>query len=85
MHSVQKKISDRLSAEQRLSSFADQTWTSHPIAQCNDTYQGERIKEAARGGWKGGSPGSDEFDTDLEKGIWKKVSMEVIRDSSRQG
>ena len=85
MHSVQKKKSDRLSAEQRLSAFADQTWTSYPIAQCDDTYQGKKIKEAARGGWKRGSTGSDEFETDLEKGIWKKVSMEVTTDSSRQG
>ncbi len=82
MHSVQKKDSDRSSVEQRLSAFANETWTSHPIAQCDDTYQGERIKEAARGGWKGDSAGSDELGTDLEKGIWKKISLEIIRDSS---
>ena len=82
MHSVQKKDSDRSSVEQRLSAFANETWTSQPIAQCDETYQGDRIKEAARGGWKGGSTGSDEVETDLEKGIWKKVSLEIVRDSS---
>ena len=82
MHSVQKKDSDRSSVEQRLSSFANETWTSHPITQCDDAYQGDRIKEAGRGGWKGGSTGSDDVATDLEKGIWKKVSLEIVRDSS---
>ena len=85
MHSVQKKESNRSSAEQRLSSFADRTWALHPIPQSDDTYQGERIKDAARGSWKGGSTGSDEVDMDLEKGIWKKVSMEITRDPDRQG
>ena len=85
MHSVQKKDPDRLSAEQRLSAFATDTWTSHPIAQCDDIYQGERITEAARRGWKGDGAGSDEVDTDLEKGIWKKLSLEIIRSSNRQG
>ena len=85
MHSVQKKDTDRLSVEQRLSSFANETWTSHPITHCDDTYQGERIKEAARGGWKGGSTGSDDVDTDIEKGIWKKVSLEIIRDPCTKG
>lgn len=85
MHSVQKKDLDRSSAEQRLSAFTNDPWTSQPVARCEGTYQGERIKEAARGGWKGGSTGSDEVDMDLENGIWKKVSLEVTRDSSRQG
>ena len=84
MHSVQKRDADRLSVEQRLSSFANDTWTSPIIAQCDNTYQGERIKEAARGDWKRGSTGSDEADADLERGIWKKVSLEVIRDTGRQ-
>ena len=84
MHSIQRKDSDRLRAEQRLSTFADELWTSHPIAQCDDTYQGERIKEAARAGWKGGSTGSDEIDADLEKGIWKKVSLEITRNPNRR-
>ena len=82
MHSVQKKDSTRSSVEQRLSAFANETWTSHPIAQCEDTYQGDKIREAAAmRGWKGNSTGSDKADTDLEKGIWKKVSLEVIRDA----
>lgn len=86
MHSVQKKDSDRSSAEQRLSAFANETWTSHPNTQVDETYQGERIREAAQRGWKGDSrPGPDEVDTDLEKGIWKKISLEITRDSSRQG
>lgn len=85
MHSVQKKDSDRSSAEQRLSAFANETWTSRPIAQCDDTYQGERVKEIVRRGWKGGNTRLDEVDADLEKGIWKKVSMEITRDSDRQG
>lgn len=86
MHSVQKKDSDRSSAEQRLSAFANETWTSHPITQVDETYQGERIREAAQRGWKGDSrPGPDEVDTDLEKGIWKKISLEITRDSSLQG
>ena len=82
MHSVKKKDSKRSSVEQRLSAFANETWTPHPIAQCDDTYQGDKIREAARGGWKGGSTGSDDVDTDLEKVIWKKVSLEIIRDSN---
>lgn len=85
MHSVQKRDSGRSSAEQRLSAFATETWNPHPIAQCDDTYQGERIEKAARGGWKGGSSGSDEVDTDLEKGIWKRISLEITRDTSKQG
>lgn len=83
MHSVQKKDSDRSSAQQRLSSFANETWASHPIAQCDDTYQGERISEAAWGGSQGGNAGSDEVDADLERGIWKKVSLEITRDSDK--
>lgn len=85
MHSVQKKTSDKSSDEQRLSASANETWRSHPITQCDETYQGEKIKDAARRSWKGGSTGSDEIDSDIEKGIWKKVSLEVVRDSSRQG
>ena len=83
MHSVQKKDTDRSSDEQRLSAFANGTWTSHPTARCDNTYQGERIEEASRGGWKGGGNRSDENDTGLEKGIWKKVSLEVSRDLNR--
>ncbi len=86
MHSVQKKESNRSSAEQNLSPFADRTWTSHPIPQCDDIYQGERTKEAARVSWKRGSIGSDEVGVDLEKGqICKKVTTEITRDSDRQG
>lgn len=66
-----------------MSAFANEIWTSHPIAQCDDTYQGDQIKEAAREGQKGGSAGSDEVGADLEKGIWKKVTLEVSRDSCR--
>lgn len=73
MHSVQKKHSNRSSAEQRLGGFANETWSSHPIAECDETYQGGKTKDAARGSWKGGSTGSDEIDSDIEKGIWKKV------------
>lgn len=80
MHSVQKKDMHRSNAEQRSSAFIDEPWTSRPIAHCNDTYQGERIKKAGRGG----STSSDEVETDLEQGIWKKVSLEIIRDSSEQ-
>ena len=85
MHSVQKKNSYRSSAEQTLSVSANETWNSHAIAQCDETYQGGKIKDAARGSWKGGSTGSDEIDSDIEKGIWKRVSLDVVRDSSRQG
>ena len=84
MHSVQKKDSDRLSAEQRLSAFANETWTSHPVPRCEDTYQGDKIREAARGEWKGDGTGSDEADMDVEKGIWKKVSLEISRGSNGQ-
>ena len=84
MHSVQKKDTARSSAEQRLSTLANESWTPHATAHYDNTYQGERIKEAASGGLKGGSTGSDEADTDVEKGILKTVSLEVIRDSSRQ-
>ncbi len=84
MHSVQKKGLNRSSAEQRLSPFADRTWTSHPIPQCDDIYQGEKIKDAARVSWKGGSNGSDEVGVDLEKGQIK-VTTEITRDSDRQG
>lgn len=83
MHSVQKKDTDRSSDEQRLSAYANETWPSHPIARCDKTYQGERIEEASKGGWKGGNTRSDENDTGLEKGIWKKVSLEVSRDLNR--
>ena len=84
MHSVQRKESYRSSAEQRLSSFANETWRSPPIAQYDGTYQGERIIEAATGGWNGDETGSDKIETDLEKGIWKRVSLEVIGGPSRQ-
>lgn len=83
MHSVQKKDSNRSSAEQRLSAFANETWTSHPIAQVDETYQEKRIREAAQRGWKGASTGPDEVDADLEKGIWKKISLEISRDLGR--
>lgn len=82
MHSVQKKDSNKSSSEQKLGAFANESWRSHPIAQCGETYQGQRIKDAARGSWKEGSTGSDEINTDLEKGILKKVSLEVTRDST---
>ena len=86
MHSVQKRDTARSSVEQRLSSFANETWTSPPVIQCDDTYQGDRIKDAGRRDWNGDSGnGSDEVDRDVEKGIWKKVSLEVVRDSKRQG
>ena len=81
MHSVQKKDSDRSSVEQRLSAFANETWRSRPIAQCDDTYQGGRIKDSVRGDW---NAGLDEVHADLERGIWKKVPIEVTRDSDRQ-
>ena len=84
MHSVQRKESYRSSAEQRLSSFANETWRSPPTAQYDGTYQGERIIEAATGGWNGDETGSDKIETDLEKGIWKRVSLEVIGGPSRQ-
>ena len=85
MHSVQKRDTARSSVEQRLSSFANETWTSHPTVQCDDTYQGDRIKGAARRDRNGNSNGSNEVDTDVEKGIWKTVSLEVMRDAKRQG
>ena len=84
MHSVQKKNSDRSSAEQRLSVVANETWGSHPLAQCDETYQGGKDKDFARGSWKGGSNGSDEVGVDLEKGQIK-VTTEITRDSDRQG
>lgn len=84
MHSIQKKDTARSSIEQRLSAFATESWTPHPISQYDDTYQGEKIKEAANGGLAGGSTSSDEADTDVEKGIRKKVSVEVTRESSMQ-
>ena len=85
MHSVQRKESYRSSAEQRLSSFANETWRSPPIAQYDDSYQGERIIEAATGGWTGDETGSDRIETDMEKGIWKRISLEVVGEPSRQG
>ncbi|CAD6577297.1 MAG: hypothetical protein ASARMPRED_008203 [Alectoria sarmentosa] len=84
MHSVQRKDSLRSSAGQRLNAFANETWTSHPIARCEDTYPGERINEGARVGWKGTNTGPDEVDADLERGIWKKVTLEISRDTNRQ-
>ena len=84
MHSVQKRDTARSSVEQRLSSFANETWTSPPTIQ-HDTYQGDRIKGAARRDRNGASNGLNDVDTDVEKGIWKTVSLEVMRDAKRQG
>ena len=85
MHSVQKRDTARSSVEQRLSSFADETRTSHFTVQCDDTYQGDRIKGAARRDRNRDSNGSHEVDTDMEKGILKTVLLEVKRDAKRQG
>lgn len=84
MHSIQKRDTARSSIEQRLSTFATESWTPHPIAQYDETYQGEKIKEPANGGLVRGSTSSNEADTDVEKGIRKKVSVEITRDSSMQ-
>lgn len=85
MHSIQKKDAARSSIEQRLSAFTTtESWTPPPNAQYDGTYQGEKIKETANGGMVGGSTSSDEADTDVEKGIRKKVSVEITRDSSIQ-
>ena len=78
MHSVQKRDTARSSVEQRLSSFAN-------TIQYDDTYQGDRIKGAARRDRAEESNGSKEFDTDVEKGIWKTVTLDVMRDAKRQG
>lgn len=84
MHSIQKKHTARSSIEQRLSAFATESWTPHRNSQYDDTYQGEKIKEAAHGDLVGGSTSSNEADADVEKGIRKKVSVEITRDSSIQ-
>ena len=85
MHSVQKRDTARSSVEQRLGSFANETWTSPPIIQCDDTYQGDRIKGAARRDRNGDTNGSNEVDTDVEKGILKTVFLEVRKDAKTQG
>lgn len=85
MHSVQKRDTARSSVEQRLSSFANETWTSPPTIQCDDTYQGDLIRGAARKDRNAENNGSNEIDADVEKGIWKTVSLEVQRDAKKQG
>ena len=78
MHSVQKRDTARSSVEQRLSSFTNETWPSHPT-------KGDRIRGGARRDRNRDSNDSDEVNTDVEKGISKKISIEVIRDARRQG
>ena len=78
MHSVQKRDTARSSDEQRLSSFAN-------TVQCDDTYQRDKLKGAVRRDRTGQSNGSKEIDKDVEKGIWKTVSLEILRDAKRQG
>lgn len=82
MHSVQKRdthhaterSSDKRpdSATNRLSAFADGTWSERPAAPyeaCYHTsYQGDKIKEAAKEG-REGSQDSSEMNVDMEKGI----------------
>ena len=85
MHSVQKRDTARSSVEQRLSSFTNETWVSQPTIHCDDIYQGDRIKGAARRDRNGDSNGLNKVDTDVEQGILKTVSLEVMRDLKRQG
>ncbi len=82
MHSVQKRdthhaterSSDKRpdSATNRLSAFADGIWSERPAAPyeaCYHTsYQGDKIKEAAKEG-REGSEDSSQMNVDVEKGI----------------
>ena len=80
MHSVQRRDTARSSIEQRLSSFTNEI-------QYDDTYQGDRVKGAARRDRNGDGNGSNEVDTDVEKGtkgILKTISLEVMN-AKRQG
>ena len=83
MHSVQKRDTARSSVEQRLSSI-NEPLPIQTVIQAYD-YQGDKIKEVARGGWNRDGPGADELNPDPEKGIVKTMSLEVTRDSKTQG
>lgn len=66
-------ITDAFGSEERLGQIKHRAkverFCKRNMAQCDKIYQGERIKEAAKGGWKGGNTGSDGVDMDLERGI----------------